>query len=350
MRLLPYACIPALVLGALVLVGCAEEKPADDEMVTELEGTVFGTFFHITLPGEWPEVELEAIRDDVRQALDHVDSRMSTYREDSDLNRLNQAPEGEWVELPESVLELMRISREVADHTRGGFDITVGGLVNLWGFGPEGRPTRIPDTADLEQALAATGIGRLELDTESRRARRQADFFVDLSGIAKGHGVDAVGQVLEQHGVAHFLINIGGDVLAGGRRSAQRPWRIGVEQPDRGDVPLAVPLENMAVTTSGDYRNFFEHNGERFSHIIDPRTGRPVAHGLASVTVLHPSTTWADAYATGLLVLGPGQAMAVAEEHGLKIILITRSDDGFRTEKSPAMRAYLDQHSAEMRR
>lgn len=334
----------ALVLSALLASGCGDDSTTARDTVTELEGGAFGTFYHVTLPGEWPEEELQAIQAAVRTALETVDAEMSTYRETSDLNRLNRAPEGQWVALPDSVLEVLQISKVVAEHTDGAFDVTVGALVNLWGFGPDGRPELTPDPTDLENALAAVGIDQLELDSSQGRARRHSAAFVDLSGVAKGYGVEAVGAALREHGLEDYLVNIGGDLLAGGRRSAERPWHIGVEQPDRGDVPLAVPLENMAITTSGDYRNFFEQDGQRFSHIIDPRTGRPITHGLASVTVIHPSTTWADAYATGLLVLGTEHAADIAEALELKVVLITRTDDGFRTTKSSAMQAYLEDH------
>lgn len=335
----------SILLATLALTGgCGGDSPPD-ETSTVLEGGVFGTFYQVTLPGEWPEHELKTLQAGIRDVLDGVDAGMSTYREDSELNRLNRAPVGEWVDLPGPVLEVLGISQDVATHTQGAFDVTVGALVNLWGFGPEGRPNRRPDAGQLEAALAETGIAGLQVDGAGERARRQRDFLVDLSGIAKGYGVDAVGRYLERQGIENYLVNIGGDLRAGGRYSAQRPWRIGVEQPHhRGaeDIPLILPLENMAAATSGDYRNYFEEGGRRYSHILDPRTGEPISHRLASVTVLHPSSTWADAYATGLLVLGTERALQVAAEQDLKVTLISRDGDGFRTDNSPAMEAYLE--------
>ncbi len=336
--------VPILLAALALITACGDDAPPD-ETSTVLEGGAFGTFYQITLPGEWPEQELETLQAGIRGVLDEVDAGMSTYREDSDLNRLNRAPVGEWVSLPEPVVNVLAISQDVAAQTQGAFDVTVGALVNLWGFGPEGRPDRRPDTGQLEAALAETGITGLQVDSAGQRARRQGDFLVDLSGIAKGYGVDAVGRYLEHQGIDNYLVNIGGDLLAGGRYSTQRTWRIGVEQPhdrDADDMPLIVPLENMAAATSGDYRNYFEEGGQRFSHILDPRTGEPVSHRLASVTVLHASSTWADAYATGLLVLGTEQALRVATEQDLKVTLISRRGDGFRTDNSPAMVSYLE--------
>jgi FAD:protein FMN transferase len=336
---------PLILLLTLLLGACGDQSQEETRTTTVLEGGIFGTFYLVTLPGEWPEQELAELQTGIRETLDAVDAGMSTYRDDSELNHFNNAPLQEWTQLSGPLMEVLDISAHVAEHTDGAFDVTVGALVNLWGFGPEGRPERRPDSETLEAVRADTGTAMLELDAEGGNARRMADFFVDLSGVAKGYGVDAIGHYLESRGIDNYLVNIGGDLLAGGRRSAERPWRIGVEQPDGRqpvDEPLIVPLEDMAVATSGDYRNFFEQDGRRYSHVIDPRTGRPIEHRLASVTVLHPSSAWADAYATGLLVLGTERALEVAAERDLKVVLISRTEDGFRTDKSPAMRAYLE--------
>ncbi len=217
---------------------------------------------------------------------------MSTYRDDSELIAFNEAPLDEWQPLSNELIDVLAISQSVAEASHGAFDITVGDLVNLWSFGPGARPETVPSDDALSEELAQVGIDALEIDTQNMQARRTRDVFVDLSGVAKGHGTDRVAAYLEQQGLEHYLVNIGGELIARGLRDEeeQTPWQIGIEVPEdvQQRAQHIIPLESMSVATSGDYRNYFEVNGQRFSHTIDPRTGRPVTHQLASVSVFHP--------------------------------------------------------------
>lgn len=339
---------PFLFLAVLLAVACGNEARTATEP-TVVHGSTFGTFYQITLSGDWSEPELGELQAGVEEVLEDVDRTMSTYRDDSELNRLSGTPTGEWVTVSGPLYQVLSISQEVARATDGAFDITVGGVVRRWGFGPDQRRERTPSAKDLEDALDAVGHAGLELDPEQRMARRTADFELDVSATAKGYGIDAVAGFLDDQGIGRYLVNIGGDMRAGERPSSERAWRVGIQQPDdRQPTPMTiVPLEHMAITTSGDYRNYYEEDGQRYSHLIDPRTGRPVDHRLASVTVLHPLAARADAFATGLMILGPDDAMAVAEEQKLKVLLIVRGDDGFRTRTSPALRAYLDRQGGD---
>lgn len=340
-RFRQHICRLSLCMLASVLLGACG-KPVNDS-ATVLEGPVFGTFYQITLPGDWSDAQLQHIQSGITNTLEQVNASMSTYREDSELNRLNATPVGEWLPLSGPLFEVLAISQDIARDTGGAFDVTVGGLVTLWGFGPDGRPERTPAASVLENKLSEIGHALLELDEASPSARRMADFYIDLSGVAKGYGVDAVGRYLDAEGVDHYLVSIGGDLLARGGRRPDRPWQIGIEHPGygAGEVQHVIPLANMSMATSGDYHDYYERDGQRFTHIIDPRSGYPVSHRLASVTVLHRSNTWADAYATGLMVLGTEQGMAAARRLGLKVLMISRTDDGFDTALSPAMRDYL---------
>ena len=332
-----------LILPALLLATCSNGVKADPEPAV-LHGSSFGTFYEVTLPEGWSDAELRRLQGGVDDVLDGVDRAMSSYRDDSELNRLNHTPTGEWLEVSTPLFQVLSISQEVARATDGAFDVTVGEVVRRWGFGPDQRPEHPPSDMDLEGALKSVGDAGLELDPVQGSARRNADFELDVSATAKGFGIDAVAEFLAEQGVERYLVNIGGDMRAGGRRSSERPWRVGVQQPDdRQPTPMKViPLEDMAITTSGDYRNYYEEDGRRHSHLIDPRTGRPVDHRLASVTVLHPVAARADAFATGLMIKGPENAMALAEARDLKVFLIVRGDDGFLTRMSPALKAYLD--------
>jgi FAD:protein FMN transferase len=219
----------------------------------------------------------------------------------------------------------------VAEASDGAFDTTIGALVNLWSFGAEARPREVPDDATLEARLAEVGFDAVEVDPDALQARRLRDLHVDLGGVAKGHATDRVGEFLEGEGIEHYLVNLGGDLRVRGYRDAeQAPWRIGIEAPleDRQEARHVVPLHDITVATSGDYRNYFEQDGRRFSHTLDPRTGRPITHRLASVTVAHPSNAWADAWATALMVLGEEAGMALAREQELSVLMIVREEEG----------------------
>ena len=265
---------------------------------------------------------------------------MSTYRDDAELIAFNQAPLEEWQPLSNELIEVLAISQSVAEASHGAFDITIGDVVNLWSFGPGARPETVPSDEELAEQLAKVGYDAVEIDTQHMQARRNRDVFVDLSGVAKGHGTDRVAAYLDRQGIEHYLVNLGGDLIARGVRDEdeQTPWRVGIEVPEDGQqrAQHIIPLESMSVATSGDYRNYFEVDGERFSHTIDPRTGRPVTHQLASVSVFHPSNTWADAWATALLVVGEESAMEMAVENSLKVLLLIRDGEEWQSVASPA--------------
>ncbi|MBB3190054.1 FAD:protein FMN transferase [Halomonas cerina] len=339
-RLLPW-----LTLLVLLVSGCSESERSLTPPVT-LEGEVFGTFYQVTLAGPVTQGEAEALEEGVLAELEAVGASMSTWREDSELMGLNQAPVGEWQSISPALAEVLAIAQEVADASDGAFDVTIGGLVNLWSFGPEARPREVPDSTVLDARLAEIGMQALELDREALRARRTRDVFVDLSGVAKGHATDRLAAYLAEQGRAHYLVNIGGELKVSGFRDGDaEPWRIGIEVP-RGGRPQAqhvLPLHDTSVATSGDYRNYFEDQGRRYSHTLDPRTGRPITHRLASVTVMHPSNTRADAWATALMVLGERAGMRLAQEQELAVVMLVREGEGWTSLASPAFVARVGQ-------
>lgn len=327
-----------LLLVVLVMVGCSEnDRPL--EAPVRFEGNIFGTFYQVTIMDPLTQGQSRELEEGFLAELESVDQAMSTYRDDAELIAFNEAPLEEWQPLSNELIEVLAISQSVADISHGAFDITVGDLVNLWSFGPGARPEEVPSNEALTTQLAQVGFDAVEIDSQQMQARRTRDVFVDLSGVAKGHATDRVAAYLDQQGMEHYLVNLGGDLMAKGLRDteAQTLWRIGIEVPEDGQqrAQHVIPLENMSVATSGDYRNYFEVDGERFSHTIDPRTGRPVTHQLASVSVFHPSNAWADAWATALLVLGEEEAMQMARENSLKVLMLVRKDDGWRSIASP---------------
>jgi FAD:protein FMN transferase len=334
----------AMVIAAVALTGCSEnDRPLESPV--RFEGDIFGTFYQVTITDPLTQGEARALEEGFLAELESVDHAMSTYRDDSELIAFNESPLEEWQPLSNELIEVLAISQSVAEASRGAFDITIGDVVNLWSFGPGARPEEVPTNEALAEQLAAVGFDAVEVDTQQMQARRTRDVFVDLSAVAKGHGTDRVAAYLDQQGIEHYLVNLGGDLIAKGLRDEeeQTPWRIGIEVPEDGQ-PRAqhiIPLESMSVATSGDYRNYFEVEGERFSHTIDPRTGRPVTHQLASVSVFHPSNAWADAWATALLVVGEESAMQMAVENNLKVLLLIRNGEEWQSLASPEFVNYF---------
>ena len=321
-----------LSLMLSLLVGCA-----DGADYRRYAGTTMGTYYEIT--AQCP-VDVSAA---IEQELALVNDEMSTYMPDSALSRFNSAPPGQWFSVPEGVIEVAAAAAVLSHESGGAFDVTVGPLVNLWGFGPEevdGTPSR----QDVTEALARVGHERLEVRQDPPALRKQGELYVDMSAIAKGHGVDRLVTRLQQQGCESMLVDVGGEVRAHGLSPSNQAWRVGVEVPDptrHGTVQRVVRLSDGAIATSGDYRNFLEGEGRHYSHTIDPRTGYPVDHNLASVSVIHPSAMWADGYATLLNVLGDNDGLAFARTHGLAAMFIVRGESGLEERYTPSFESAL---------
>ncbi|MBW6392951.1 FAD:protein FMN transferase [Billgrantia antri] len=335
--------IVVVLLCLVAFAGCSEsDRPLSSPV--RLEGSIFGSFYQVTIADSLTQGQARDLEQGLVEVLEQVDASMSIYRDDSELMAFNQAPLGEWQPLSNELIEVLAISQSVAEASGGAFDVTMGGLVNLWSFGSEARPREVPEDETLQARLAEIGPDSIEVDETALQARRLRDVFVDLGGVAKGHATDRVAAYLNTEGVEHYLVNLGGDLITRGYRDGDgEPWRIGIEAPldDRQEATHIVPLHDISVATSGDYRNYFEESGQRFSHTIDPRTGRPIEHRVASASVFHPSNAWADAWATVMMVLGEEEGLALAREQGLKVLLLVREDEGWSSLASPAFADYV---------
>ncbi|HJV62129.1 MAG TPA: FAD:protein FMN transferase [Albitalea sp.] len=318
---------------AALLVGCDAQR-APRTSASELQafsGQAMGTTYHVRFAAARPDAGLlEAARRAAAAALEGVEQRMSAFRRDSELSRLNRQAGEEPFAVSADTLEVFSTARMVSDASGGAFDVTAGGLVNAWGFGPDKlhRVVPAPEVAMLRERMGYRG---LHIDAGERRiTKTHPGLMSDLSGIAKGHGVDRAAQALEALGIGDYVIEAGGEVRARGNRHDGRPWQVGVEQPNAWpqEARWVVPLRDLSMATSGDYRIFFERNGRRYCHEMDPSTGRPIAHRLTSVTVVAPLCAVADAFATALIVLGPDRGPALAERLGLAAYFITREADG----------------------
>lgn len=333
-----------LAVCLIGLSGCdnADEarKPSASQMQVSFNGDIFGTFYQVVIAEGLDSGRQEELEQGMLDEMHEVDDQMSTWRDDSELSMLNQTPIGEWQSISEELMQVLELSQQVNQLSGGAFDITIGSLVNLWSFGPEARPEQVPDQAVLEKRLATVGMDALELDPDNLRVRRLRDVYVDLSGIAKGFATDQVAAYLDRHGIENYLVNLGGEVKVKGHRDGvSRPWRIGIEVPSDTMQPQAehiIGLEDISIATSGDYRHYFEQDGRRYSHTLDPRTGRPITHRLASVSVIHPSNAMADALATALTVLGEEHGMAMAIRDDIAVVMLVRSNDGWDSRVSPA--------------
>lgn len=282
------------------------------------------------------------IRHGIEAQLELVDAQMSTWKPDSDLSRFNRAPANTWQTLPPELFSVLQHALQLARDTGGAYDPTVGPLVGLWGFGAGNKDVAVPDAERLAQARSSVGWQRLQLDALAQRVLQPGGSQLDLSSIAPGYAVDRIAHHLDSIGIHDYLVEHGGELRGHGQRPEGGVWRVGIEQPDADDgeaMAMVIRLDNRASGSSGDYRKYIEIDGVRRSHHIDPRTGAPVAHALASVTVLDADTMYADAQAAALMVLGPEQGLAFARERGLAALFILRGERGFEQVMTPEFAA-----------
>ena len=327
-------------LAWLLVSGC--EGP---QQVHSLSGYTMGTEWSVQLVAHPSASELGGVRQEIDAALETVNAQMSTFREDSDISRFNRLSPGETIELPPEFGKVLLAALEMAEATDGAYDPTVGPLVNLWGFGPDGRRTRGPPEEEIEAARSRVGWQQLEVMTREGTVAliQPGGVYLDLSSIAKGYAVDLIAERLDTLGFSAYLIDIGGDMRMRGHRPDGRGWRIGIERPVPGmrAVHSVIAPGDRAVATSGSYRNFYIDDAQEHSHTIDPRSGQPVPPDLLSVTVLHDSAMVADALATAIMVLGPQDGYAFARAHELAVVLMVREDDMIKERMTPAFAPFL---------
>ncbi|KGK20586.1 FAD:protein FMN transferase [Vibrio navarrensis] len=321
----------------LILAGC--EKPAEQ---VHLSGPTMGTTYNIKYIVQPDIPSAEAIQTEVDRLLEEVNDQMSTYRKDSELSRFNQYQGSEPFTVSEQTATVVKEAIRLNQLTEGALDVTVGPLVNLWGFGPEARPEVVPSDAELAERKANTGIHHLSVDG-NKLSKDLPHLYVDLSTIAKGWGVDVVADYIQSQGIHNYMVEVGGEIRLKGVNREGIPWRIAVEKPSVEERAIQEIIEpgDMAIATSGDYRNYFERDGVRYSHIIDPTTGKPIANKVVSVTVLDKSSMTADGLATGLMVLGDIKGMEVANQNNIPALMIVKTDDGFKELVSKAYQPFV---------
>lgn len=318
-------------LALVVLSGCDGQ-----DSLERLGGPTMGSTYSVQYVRHAGGPAPAAVKVEVEAILAEVDRQMSTYRSESDIARFNDLPADSCQVMPASVLELVRAGEELAVASDGAYDLTVEPLMNLWGFGPQGREEKVPDAARL--AAVRQRVGHVHLHIDGERLCKDAAVEVDFDSIAAGYTVDRMAARLGQMGIDSFLAEVTGELKAVGRKPDGSAWRIALEAPrdDRQVAQRIVDIDGYGVSTSGDYRNYFEQEGKRYSHTFDALTGAPITHDLAAVTVIHPSTLMADGLSTLLLILGPERGWGYAEKHDIAAFFVIRADKAFVTRTSPA--------------
>lgn len=287
-----------------------------------------GTQYHIsiTLHTDSPKDSKDHLKKQIDHLLVEINQQMSTYINDSEISQFNRYAQIDWFPVSNDFAFVTQAALDISQQTKGAFDITVSPFIDLWGFGSKTQYTP-PSKEQLINLMPYVGYRHLKINKTQNSLQKDTEKLrIDLSAIAKGFAVDKISQFLKHKGYKNHLVEIGGEVRATGKNTANKDWQIAIEQPGAGEekVNRILTLRDKAVATSGDYRNYFIKDNIRYSHTIDPKTGAPVKHNLASVTVLHESTMYADAYATALMVMGEIDGKTFALKHNLKVNMIIR--------------------------
>ena len=291
-----------------------------------LNGTTMGTSYTVKYSPARTGVSAPVMQTGIDQLLTAINRSMSTYDAQSELSRFNQAGHTDWIAASADLTRVLGQARQISQLSSGAFDVSVGPLVNLWGFGPEQHAETIPGASELAHSRARIGYERLHIDPAQQAIRKDhPDLYIDLSGIAKGFGVDKVAEYLETQGVTDYLVEIGGEMRSRGINQDGQAWRIAIEEPTPGPrrIRKIIQLSGQSIATSGNYRNFFERNGQRYSHMIDPTTAWPIKHELALVSVISDQVMHADALSTALMVAGPERGYQLAQAQNLAALFIS---------------------------
>lgn len=316
---------------AAALTGCFNSA----EPIAEIYGATMGSTYSV----KWVAAANTPKSDDIKRWLDDYleafESDASTWRPDSRLSRFNAAPAGTCQIMPQSILDIVAVSQQLHEQTDGSFDITLDPLLQLWGFHGDAGRQQVPDDAQVTETVARTGHQYLHIRDNQLCKDRALE--LDIGGVAAGYIVDEVVEHFKAVGIQSYMVEITGELKADGNKPGNVPWRIALEEPrdDSRVAQLIFPLRGYGVSTSGDYRNYFEEDGHRYSHTFDPVLGRPIRHDLAAVTVLHRSTAMADGLSTALLVKGEEAGWAYALEHELPALFLIRQGDGFVSRSTP---------------
>lgn len=328
------------LLFIIFLSACAKQE---QQQIHVFSGPMMGTNYRITVVVD-SALDEDLLHKDALSAMENVNQSMSTYIETSEINAINRLVANKKMNVSKPLMEVLQYAQQVSQLSDGAFDITLGPLINLWGFGEDGRINKQPSGQAVEAVAPTIGYKNLTL-TDEALTKSHAATQLNVSAIAKGYAVDKVAESLERNGVSDFLIDIGGELRAAGQNIDQEVWSVGIEKPQlTGGVQEVIRLANKAVATSGDYLNFILIDEQRYSHTINPKTMAPVLHKLALVSVIHDNATMADALATAMMAMGEERAWVFAQEQSLAAYFTIRSGDGagFENRYTPSFAEFIE--------
>ncbi len=336
-----------LIVFIIFLLNCSRKKELNNFI--SFNGYTMGTFYNIKIVDHRnlkvfnSELKVKEIKQDISDLLLKINNQMSTFKPDSELSCFNSYNKVDWFSVSLDTAKVIAQSLDVSEKSNGAFDVTVAPFVNLWGFGPKKNEYKIPTDELIEKSKKYIGYKKISVRFSPPSVKKEKpEIFCDLSGIAKGFAVDKVANYFDSIGITNYLVEIGGEIKVRGKNKDGDSWKIGIATPtSKPGIQKIISLENSSMATSGDYRNYFEENGVRYSHTIDPRTGKPILHKLASVTIIHDLCMYADAMATAIDVLGPEQGYDLALKENLPVFLIIREENGFIERISPEFKKIL---------
>ena len=332
--------ISSFLLLALTC-GCQQGETAEN---LRLSGQTMGTTWSLNMVPGSSGTDSAVLKRLLQARLDQINGLMSTYDPESELSRFNTLASTDWYPVSEDTARVIDLSQEISVLSGGAFDISIGPLVELWGFGTAERREKIPTEGQVRDNLARVGYKNIQLRRGPTAIRKQIpELQIDLSAVAKGYAVDALAKILEQQGISNYLLEIGGELQISGHRGDDSPWQIAIEKPleEVREVATIFPLTNTALATSGNYRNFYVEDGQRYSHTIDPVSGKPIRHKLASVTVLARTCARADALATALMVLGEEKGRQFCEKNQIAAYFLIHERTSMTVYASPAFERFL---------
>jgi thiamine biosynthesis lipoprotein len=326
-----------------LLLGCQQKNSVGP---LRFSGQTMGTTWSVIMLPNSDKTDTAALKQLLQKRLNQINSLMSTYDPKSELSRFNDQTGTDWFTISEDTAQVIELSQAISRLTGGAFDISVGPLVELWGFGATGRGKKIPSEDQISKYLTRVGYKNIQFRRQPAAISKQVpELRIDLSAVAKGYAVDALAEILEQQGISNYLLEIGGELQISGHRGDGTPWQIAIEKPLEGvrEVAKIFPLTNTALATSGDYRNFYMEDGQRYSHTIDPASGKPVRHKLASVTVLDQSCARADALATALMVMGEEKGRRFCEKNHIAAYFLIHEKASLAVYASPAFQRFVEE-------
>ncbi len=322
------------------LISCTSESVTD---LVVLNGTTMGTTYQIKFE-RVDGINIDKIRSGIEDVLKTVNMQMSTYIDSSEISRFNSFHDTSWFQISEDFYTVLNEAQRIARLVNGAYDITVGPLVNLWGFGPEQHGYEVPSDTEIERRKRFVGFENIKLKSNPFEVKKlKKDIYIDLSSIAKGFGVDKVSGFLDENNIKNYMVEIGGEVRTKGKKPGNGFWKIGIQYPDGSNkIARVLNMHDLSMATSGDYYNYFEIDGKKYSHTIDPRTGKPVNHNLVSVSVLTPECMTADGLATALLVLGPVEGFNFALKEKLPVIMFINENENFIEKSTPQFKLLIE--------